>query len=356
MQYKRLGRTNLDVSIIGLGGLHLTRLKNVAAVQLIMRASELGINLVEVGKSYIESEEKTGMVMQKYRQKYIIASKTHRRDRESALKDINSSLSSLRTDYIDIYQLHQVDSLDALEMVSSPNGALAALKQARDEGKIGYIGITGHSPPMLMKALETGEYDTVQVLFNMAEREALKELIPFAKKMDIGILGMKPFGGGIFLDDESRISQALMQYTGSVTDTLLKFSMSYDISCVLTGVKTIEELEQNTAAASRFTPFSDKELDSITGMLDTMGMQGSAFCHRCGYCMSCPSHIDIPYILRMDEYFQRFGESKMTVETYRHMKNNVDMCKQCGLCEKKCPFGLPVREMLIKAHKRLSAG
>jgi Predicted oxidoreductases of the aldo/keto reductase family len=356
MQYRRLGRTNLDVSVIGLGGLHFTRLKNLMTVQLIMRASDLGINIVEVGKSYAESEEKTGLVMQKYRQKYIIATKTHRRERQDVLKDIDSSLVALKTDYIDIYQIHQVDSLGTLDKVSGPDGALAALKQAKEEGKIGYIGITGHSPAVLAKAVETGEYDTVQVLFNMVEREALKDLIPLAKKMDIGIIGMKPFGGGIFLEKESGISQALMQYSGSVTDALLKYTLSSDLSTVLTGVRSMDELEQNAAVASSFTRILDPELEKMIGILDKMGMKDNDFCHRCGYCMSCPAHIDISYILRLDEYFQKFGGTKMTVGTYRYMVNNVEKCLQCGLCEERCPFKLPVREMLKKAHIRLSAG
>jgi len=159
MEYRRLGRTNLDVSVIGLGGLQFSGLSNIQTVQIIMRSGELGINLVELGRTYRGSEEKAGFVMRKNRRQFVIATKTGARKKENALNDIDASLHALQTDYIDIYQMHQIDSYDVLDTVLAPGGALEALKMAREEGKIRYIGITGHSPAILAKAVKTGQFD-----------------------------------------------------------------------------------------------------------------------------------------------------------------------------------------------------
>ncbi|NSW89828.1 MAG: aldo/keto reductase [Firmicutes bacterium] len=355
MQYRKLGRTNLDVSFIGLGGLYFPALSNVEAVKIIMKANELGINLIELGRAYVNSEEKAGFVMQKKRNEFCIATKTPQRKKEGAMRDIDASLTSLKTDYIDVYQLHQIDSLEMLDRVLEPDGACEALKRAKEQGKIRYTGITGHSPTVLTKAIKTGEFDTVQVLFNIVEREALSELIPLAQEMNIGILGMKPFGGGAFLEKDSSIFAVLNKYTGTVTRTLLRFVLSFNISSILAGVKTIEELEANITFKETFKPFSDQEIVNIISEIDSLGLEREKFCHRCGYCLCCPQHIDIPLILRLDEYLHKYGSTGWPVQQYSHIRQNALKCVQCGHCEERCPFKLPIREMLKAAHKRLSS-
>lgn len=354
MQYRKLGRTKLDVSCIGLGGIFFQGISNIDVVRIILRAGELGINVIETGRAYGNSEEKIGFVMPKKRKDFIIATKTPYKKKEGAAKDIDSSLAALKTDYIDIYQLHQVDSYEALDAVLGPDGACEALKQARDQGKIGYIGITGHSPAVLAKAIKTGIFDTVQVLFNLVEKEALTELIPIAVETDIGILGMKPFGGGAFLEKDSKLYKALEGYAGAVTNTFLRFALSSGVSTVLTGVRAIEEIENNAASGDAFKPFSNPEITGITKKIDGLDLKNEKICHRCGYCMSCPQHIDIPLILRLDEYFHKYGSRDWPVEVYNHIGQSVLKCVQCGLCEEKCPFKLPIREMLGDAHKRLT--
>lgn len=353
MQYRKLGRTNLEVSAIGVGGLHFSGLTNVGAVELLIRAADLGINLVEVGRAYKTSEEKAGYVVRKNRHKYIVASKTPFKKRSSALEDIDASLHDLKTDYIDLYQLHQVDSCRQLDIILGPDGALEALKLARKEGKIRYLGITGHSPAVLLDAVKTGEFDTVQVLFNAVEREVLTELLPYACKTGVGILGMKPFGGGAFLEKGGRVAQILEKYAESTAEALLGFALSFSLSTILVGVRTLQELERNAAVAESFQPFPAQELDEMARAIDAIGMREKAFCHRCGYCLCCPNRIDIPLILRLDEYFHKYGSRDWPLYAYSHIAYNAGQCIRCGLCETKCPFKLPVMDMLKDAHLHL---
>ncbi len=356
MQYRKLGRTNLDVSVIGLGGLQFSVLSNVQAVRIIMRAGELGINLIDVGRAYKGSEEKTGFVMQKNRRRFYIATKTPYRNKEKALKDIDASLCALQTDYIDIYQLHQIDSYEALDTVLAPGGAFEALSFAREQGKIRYTGITGHSPAILAKAIQTGQFDVVQVLFNIVEREALSELIPLAMDMNIGILGMKPFGGGAFLEADNKLRKALDGYADAISDTLIRFVLSSEVSSVLAGVHTEKELEQNAAVGDPLKLFSASETAEILKAVDLSVEHNEVFCHRCGYCVCCPRRIDIPLIIRLDEYYNKYESKAWPVKTYQSIPDNAAKCIQCGLCEEKCPFHLPIRDMLRNAHKRLTSG
>lgn len=135
--------------------------------------------------------------------------------------------------------------------------------------------------------------------------------------------------------------QVFKRYGDNLTNLLLGFSLSSGIPCVLTGVKTMEELEQNVPIANSYIPFSESEIESIIGMLEDNSMKDSNFCHWCGYCMDCPSHINISYILRLDEYFQRFGATKMVTGTYRDLLNSMNQCTQCGLCEKNARLSCP---------------
>lgn len=354
MQYRRLGKTNLGVSVIGLGGLQFYNMSSTQVAQLILRSCELGINIIELGRSYAGSEEKSGYIIPQYRNKFYLSSKTAERKKELALNDIDISLSTLKTDYIDIYQIHHIDSYQQLDAVMNSNGALEALKLAKQQGKIRYIGITGHSPAVLTKAIKTGEFDVIEILFNIVEREALNELMPLAHEMDVGILGMKPFGGGAFLDTGNKIAQYFGQYPESVAQNLLRFVLSYNISCALAGSRTIKELECNALAGINFEPFSQLQLKMMLEEVDKIGMRDSAFCHRCGYCVCCPNMIDIPLILRFDEYLHKYKSKAWPVAMYRHVEQNAMKCTECGLCESKCPFNLPIRKMLKEAHTRLS--
>lgn len=353
MQYRKLGRTDLDVSVVGMGGIYIIGLSNLDAVRLILKAGELGVNFIETGRSYRGSESRFGLVMMKKRNEFHIASKTPLRTMNEALKAIDESLVTLKTDYIDIYQLHEVDNEDDLNKTMGHNGALEALKKAQKQGKIGFIGITGHSPSVLVKAIKTGEFDTVQVLLNLVEREALKELIPLAENMNVGIIGMKPFGGGAFLEKGNRISEILNQDTHQLVETFMKFCLSYGTSTVLTGVKTIEELEQNVSIGNSFIPYSDEALEKLISITESIKGNGE-FCHRCGYCLPCPQNIDIPLIMRLNEYSSKFDSNDWTKSLYKHIQK-ADRCIECGICEEKCPFKLPVREILKEAHRRLGA-
>ena len=192
MQKRTLGRTGLQVSIVGFGGTWISQLSMDEAVKVIQRAYDLGINYFDTAKLDGDSEEKIGAALYDVRDECFLATKTASRTKSESLADFKSSLRRLKTDRLNLIQLHGIDDEKTLEKAISPSGSLEMCKKARSEGMVDFIGITGHKPRVLIKAIKTNEFDTVLVPLNVVTRQALDELFPLAKELDIGIAIMKP--------------------------------------------------------------------------------------------------------------------------------------------------------------------
>ncbi len=203
-----------------------------------------------------DSEEKLGIALEGVRDKVIIATKTGSRTGEEAFKDIKCSLRRLKTDRLDIIQLHGIDDEKTLKKAMGPEGSLEACKRTKATGLVDYIGITGHKPYILRKAVETNEFDTVLVPINKVTRQALEELVPFAKSMDIGVAAMKPFFVKVsnlitclyrpslhLISDAPELKNLLGEDKFSMARTALRFVLAQDVSVVVTGFKSVDEVE-----------------------------------------------------------------------------------------------------------------
>lgn len=331
----RLGRTELDVYSLGLGGIPLMRLSEAGARAVIAAAVAGGINFADTAEGYRESEARLAAALQPDREGFIIASKSMERSAPGMARAIDQSLGRLKTGHVDIYQVHSIKDEASLAAVLAPGGALEALKDARDRGRVRFIGISGHRPAVLKAALETGEFDTVQVAINPVDREAEQELLPYAREHDIGIIAMKPVCGGTL--DEPALG--------------IRFCLNSAADVVLVGMKSAAEVEQNLQTARDFAPLSAAEEETLLFDVSQLGEQ---FCRQCGYCVPCPSSVPIPKILWLDNYHRRYGErDPWTEEDYGVLPVNATACQECGECEQKCPYDLPIRAMLKDAHGEL---
>jgi len=180
MQKRKLGKTGLDVSVVGFGGTWISELNMPEAVKVIQRAFELGINYFDTAKLDGDSEEKLGAALKDVRDECVLATKTASRTRSESLTDFKSSLRRLKTDRLDLIQLHGIDDEKTLGKAVGPDGSLQMCKKARSKGLVDFIGVTGHKPHILIKAIETNEFDTILVPLNVVTRQALEELIPRA--------------------------------------------------------------------------------------------------------------------------------------------------------------------------------
>ncbi len=261
MQKRRLGRTNLQVSIVGFGGTWISELSTPEAVKVVRKAFDSGINYFDTAKLDGDSEEKIGAALQDVRDKCVIATKTGSRTKKDSLEDFKSSLKRLKTDRLDIIQLHGIDDEKTLAKAMGSDGSLQTCKQTRRQGLVDFIGITGHKPRVLTKAVESGEFDTVLVPINIVTRQALEDLLPAAKANDVGVVVMKPLSAKTstlitclyqpslsLISDEPELKALLGQNIGNMVSSALRYVLSQDVAAAIPGLRSISEVE--TAATS----------------------------------------------------------------------------------------------------------
>lgn len=335
MQYRVLGRTGLKASVIGFGGIPIQRISEAESALVITRALDLGINFFDTARAYTDSEAKLGAVLNKRRSEVLIATKTMSRTAEGMAADIQNSLTAMGLDYIDLYQLHNVKDSPALEQVFGPGGALEALKQAKKDGLVRHIGITGHVRSFLVEALKTGEMETVQFPFNAVEAAGAGELLDLAAKTGTGVIVMKPLAGGV-IPNPGPALRYILEHPA--------------VSTVIPGMDAPEQVDQNAAVGAEPRPLTGAERKALEELAARLG---SNFCRRCEYCQPCPQGVDIPTVFLLDGYFTRYELQDWARERYGEMKITARDCVECGECEEKCPYSLPIRSMLAEAVTRL---
>lgn len=330
MEKRFLGKTELEVSAIGFGGIPIQRLDKDKAVDLIKELNNQGINFIDTARGYTISEELIGYGLEKVgRDKFILATKSMARDYEGMKNEIETSLNNLRTECIDLYQLHNVRTEADYNKVIGEDGALKALKEAKAEGKIRHIGITSHDLKTLNKAIESGYFETIQFPYNPVERQA-EELFEKANKLGIGVIVMKPLAGGAIINAELS----------------LRFILENpNVSAAIPGMDSIEQIEKNARIGNKYKRLSNAERDIILAEAKELGTE---FCRRCGYCAPCPQGIDIPGQFLMEGYYSRYNLKDWAKERYSGFTSKASDCIECGKCETRCPYDLPIRKMLKK--------
>jgi uncharacterized protein len=348
MERRILGRTELEVSRIGFGGMTIPHVSKQQAVATVHKALDLGVNFLDTARSYGhgDSEAKIGEVMKTRRDECYLSSRSPKMDYEGMTANIDESLRTLGVDYIDLYEAHDVSTTTMYKTLMN-EGGVEALHDAKEAGKIRHIGVTGHNWGLMRKLLKSGHFDAALVTYNIANCEAETEVIPLAKELGIGLFVMKVFGNSRLLElspiDEDRTP---------TVEECLRFALSNDdFPMILTGVKSPEEIEENVAIAENAQPLTATEQQELREFGDRLG-QG--YCYGCNYCMPCPGEINIPGILRLLDYQKRISwEWPQGRQQYAEFDKTIDDCLDCAQCEDACPQNLPVRKLLQEARERL---
>lgn len=327
--YTTLGRTGLKVSTISFGGIPIQRSDAANTKEVINALLEYGMNFIDTARGYTVSEEYIGKALGKKRNRFVLATKSMSRDYTSMKSDIDISLKNLRTDYIDIYQFHNVKPAD-FPIIFGENGAYKALKEAQAEGKIKFIGGTAHSVDSLEIMIEQyGDIiDTVMFPYNIVEMQG-EALLAKAKSLSIGTIAMKPLAGGN-LDDYALALRFIAQ------------SNVIDIS--IPGMGDANEVAKNANVWQNLCPLNAEELKQAEIIRKELGEN---FCRRCGYCTPCTVGIDIPMNFLMVNYLRKYeGLANWAHYRYDSFPVKASDCIRCGKCESKCPYNLPIMDML----------
>ncbi|MBO4928881.1 MAG: aldo/keto reductase [Clostridia bacterium] len=329
MEYRVLGKTGLKISRVGLGGIPIQRIDAEGTKQLVHQLMDAGVNYIDTARGYTVSEQYLGYALEGIRDKFVLATKSMARTKEAMAKDIDISLGNLKTDYIDLYQVHN-PNMAQLEQVLAEGGALEALMEAKEQGKIGHIGLTAHSAEVFEKALELPWVETIMFPYNIVETQG-EALIKKCAEKNIGFVDMKPLAGGAIED----------------AALAMRFLVSNpDVTVVIPGMADPKEVEVNLSAAENTAPLSADELEKVAEVRQTLGTQ---FCRRCNYCAPCAVGIQIPSVFLFQGYLDRYGLADWAKDRYGAMAVKASACIQCGACEPRCPYGLPIRQMMKEA-------
>lgn len=329
MEKIRLGRTGLLVSAIGFGGIPITRLPLDEGANLVKHCFNRGIDFFDTAPLYGDSEIKVGAGVEGVRHQVVLATKTMKRGKSEAEEELDKSLSRLKTDWIDLYQLHNVADDETLEKVLARGGAYEAAAEARDGGKVRHIGFTSHNIDTAVKACKTGLFSTVQIPFSMIEFDPAERLFPAAREQDMGIIAMKPLGGGLL----------------ERADLCFRFLQQYRDVVPIPGVENAAEVDENVGYYVTARPLDEDDRADIGRIRKEVGTR---FCHRCGYCQPCEQGIEIWKVLLFKAQARRFPPP-MAIAMAKEVMKQAENCIQCGQCADKCPYELPVPELISES-------
>lgn len=329
MEYRVLGKTGLRISRLGFGGIPIQKINAEGTKRLIGDLLTAGVNFIDTARGYTVSEEYLGYALDGVRDRFVLATKSMARTKEAMAKDIDISLNNLSTDYIDLYQVHNPNAADLAQVVA-PGGALEALVAAKAQGKIGHIGITLHSVELFREALALPWVETIMFPYNIVETQG-EALIDACAEKNIGFICMKPLAGGAI--EDAAIAMRFIASNPAVT-------------VVIPGMAEATEIAQNVAATADTTPLRADELAKVEAIRAELGTN---FCRRCNYCAPCTVGINIPGVFLFEGYFSRYDLKDWAQARYGQMAKTASDCIGCGVCEERCPYQLPIREMLKKA-------
>lgn len=330
MNYVTLGKTGLKAAQVSFGGIPIQRADAANTKAVVDKLKQYGMNYIDTARGYTVSEEYLGAALEGRRDKFILATKSMARDKASMAKDIDISLKNLRTDYIDVYQIHNLPE-NEIGKVFGEGGAWEALEEAKAAGKIGHLGVTAHNVDALKKMIELhgDKIETIMFPYNIVEIHG-HEVLKKAREMGIGTIAMKPMAGGNL--DDWNLALRFIAASGVI-----------DIS--IPGMGSPEEADRNAEAAEHFSPLTQEELAECDRIRKELGNE---FCRRCNYCAPCPNGISIPNCFLMANYARKYGLADWAKARYDAMQYHAGSCVQCGACEKRCPYNLPIRDMLTK--------
>jgi len=257
-----LGKTGVDVSLLGIGGGHLSRptLTPEQSVRLVHEAIDSGINFFDNAWEYWEgeSERRMGEAIKDRRDKAVLMTKVCGRDRKTCEEQLHESLKRLQTDTIDVWQFHEINYDNDPEMLFAPGGGIEAMDAAVKAGKVRFVGFTGHKSPHIFQKMLSYDYnwDTVQLPISVLDyhyRSFQNEILPELVRRKIGVIAMKSLGG----------NGQLVTEAGLTAEECRRYVMSMPVSTLVAGMQSLENLEQDLKIVRNFAPMSDDELNDF---------------------------------------------------------------------------------------------
>lgn len=351
MRYSKLGRTGLDVSVIGLGMEHLT--VPSAQTATVLAALDQGVNYVDLMIWRPELQDSLGACLEGRRDQVLLAGHLgvactqgqYRRTRDirECRELFDDLLRRLRTDHVDVLHMSYVDVAGDLRQALEVGGLLELAQQARREGKARFIGMSGHNPATAKVALETGLLDVLMFPVSLvwSANTATLEVCRLCAERGVGLVAMKPFGGGEAFQKQPPLS----------APQCLHYTLSQPgVAVALTGVKSPQELAANLACLDA----GDAERDFSSALGELSQVQPGT-CVYCNHCLPCPADIDIGHTIRLLKNARSWGLGPDLLADYGNLQAKASACLECGDCLDRCPFEVDIIGQLKQAAEVLKS-
>ena len=321
-----LGKTGISTPQNAFGALPIQRDDKETAVRILRRAYEGGMTFFDTARAYTDSEEKLGAAFDGMREKIYIASKTGAKTPDAFWKDLKTSLACLRTDYLDLYQFHCAAQC---YRPGDGTGMYEAMLEAKEKGMIRHIGITAHKIGVAEEIVASGLYETLQFPFSYLASERDIALVKSCAAAGMGFIAMKGLSGGLLTNAEA----------------CMAFMAQFDHVLPIWGIQRESELEEWLAFFGRDAAMTDA-LQSVIEK-DRAELLGN-FCRGCGYCAPCTVGIVINQCARMSQMIRRAPSKAWLSDHWQREMARIDECVNCGACLSRCPYELPIPELLKK--------
>lgn len=322
----RLGKTEIVTNKNAFGALPIQRVSDEVAVGLLRKAYEGGMTFFDTARFYTDSEHKIGLAFEGMRDKIFIATKTAAKNADEFWKDLNTSLTNLKTDYVDLYQFHNPSFCPK---PGDGTGLYEAMLSAQDKGMVRHIGITNHRLAVAREAIESGLYETLQFPFCYLATEDDIELVKMCEKADMGFIAMKALSGGLITN-----SKAAYAYLAQYEKVLPIWGIQRESELL----EFLSYIDNPPVMTEEIADLIEKDRGELLG----------EFCRGCGYCMPCPVGIEINNCARMSLLLRRSpSELQLTPEVQEKMAK-IEECLNCGKCKSKCPYHLDTPALLRK--------
>ena len=332
-----LGKTGIVSPKNAFGALPVQRVTDDEAVAILRRAYEGGMTFFDTARAYSDSEHKLGLAFSGMRDKITIATKTGAQNAADLWRDLQTSLQTLGTDYIDIYQLHNPAFCPK---PGGEDGLYDAMLEAKAKGMIRHIGITNHRLHVAREAIESGLYETLQFPLCYLATDADLELVALCKEHNVGFIAMKALSGGLI----------------TRSDAAYAYLAQFDNVLPIWGVQRMSELEEFLSYFGN-PPSMTEEITAVIAH-DRDTLLGD-FCRGCGYCMPCPVGIEINNCARMAQLIRRSPSANWLTPAAQEKMLRIEQCLECGACAAKCPYGLDTPALLrrnLADYKNILAG
>ncbi len=371
MEKRRMEGLGLETSLLGFGCMRFPttadgKIDEAEAQAMLDRAIAEGVNYIDTAYPYHngESEPFVGRALQKYdRRSFYLATKLPAwlvKSREDAERYFEEQLRRLQTDYIDFYLLHAMSGESYRKMVEL--GVVAYCEKLKEEGRIRYFGFSFHdSYEAFAEILGSRDWDFCQIQLNYmdAEEQAGMRGYRLAEEKGVPLVIMEPVKGGslaVFADDITEKLRALDHEASTASFALRWVGSLPNVKVILSGMSTMEQVEDNLKTFSEFKPLSGREASVIEEIVDMIKGRVQNGCTGCRYCMPCPAGVNIPEcfsVWNTYHMYQNYNMVKWKWENGIGEAAQAKNCIKCGKCEALCPQKLSIREDLARAQADL---